>query len=95
METILNDWSSGFHGMLLFDSPPLLMTNEARVLAGLAGQVVLVVAAGKTLQSSVLEAVSFIPEDCGLNLLLNQVAGAAQEFKYGAVYGRAEPELQT
>ncbi len=58
--------------VVLFDSPPLLLTNEARVLTSLVGQIVLVVRAGVTPQQAVLEAIGYIGEDKPIGLVLNQ-----------------------
>ena len=58
--------------IIIFDSPPLLLTTEARVLAGHMGQIVMVVQAEKTLQSEVRHALSTI-EACPIRLMvLNQ-----------------------
>jgi Mrp family chromosome partitioning ATPase len=44
--------------IVIFDSPPLLATTQAEVLAALVGQVVLVVEAEKTLQSMVSDSMN-------------------------------------
>jgi receptor protein-tyrosine kinase len=80
------------HLLIVFDSPPILLTSEARVLASLFDQVVLVVRAGATQQQAVLDAVEAIGEKPGLRLVLNQAhrAGAASSYYgYGYVYGYA------
>jgi exopolysaccharide/PEP-CTERM locus tyrosine autokinase len=46
--------------IIIFDSPPLLVTTEARVLASHMGQVVIVVEAGKTTQESLKEAMQHV-----------------------------------
>ncbi len=70
--------------IVIFDSPPLLLTTEARVLASHMGQIVLVVRAGHTLQSDVKHALSTI-ENCPVKLmLLNQ---ATSLFKNDTTYG--------
>ncbi|MHA7601860.1 XrtA-associated tyrosine autokinase [Alicycliphilus sp. T452] len=77
--------------IIIFDSPPLLLTTEARVLAGHMGQVVIVVQAEKTLQSQVEHALSTI-ESCPIKLMvLNQVRSSglgAYGYGYGYGYGR-------
>lgn len=78
------------HLLVVFDSPPILLTSEARVLAGLFEQVVLVVRAGFTQQQAVLDAVEAIGDKPGLRLVLNQAhrAGSAGNYYgYGHVYG--------
>ena len=74
--------------IIVFDSPPLLLTTEARVLASHMGQVVVVVQAGKTLQSEVRHALATI-EACPVKLLLlNQVRALSQDgYGYGYGYG--------
>ena len=44
--------------IVIFDSPPLLATTQAEVLAGLVGQVVLVVEAERTAQSMVFDSIN-------------------------------------
>ena len=48
--------------VVIFDSPPLLLTSESRVLAQPMGQVVLVVQAGKTPQHAVQDAIRCLGE---------------------------------
>ena len=72
--------------IIIFDSPPLLLTTEARVLATHMGQVVIVVHAGKTLQADVQSALTTI-ENCPVRLLLLNRAQAAAESGYGYGYG--------
>jgi exopolysaccharide/PEP-CTERM locus tyrosine autokinase len=77
--------------IIIFDSPPLLLTTESRVLATHMGQIVMVVQAEKTLQSQVRHALSTI-EGCPVKLLvLNQARGgdqAAYGYGYGYGYGQ-------
>ncbi len=68
--------------IVLIDSPPLLVTSEAGVLASLAGQVVVVVKASETPQEIVLRAVETLPEDKAVSLVLNQVL-SVPERSYG------------
>ena len=76
------------HRIALFDSPPLLVTNEARVLASLMGQILLVVRAGVTPQQAVLEAIRYVDEEKPLGLVLNQSKGHAPGSYYGyGAYG--------
>jgi protein-tyrosine kinase len=72
--------------IIIFDSPPLLLTTESRVLATHMGQIVVVVKAETTLRSAVQNALSTI-EACPVKLmLLNQ---ATTSFKAGYGYGYA------
>ncbi len=86
-------------GIVLLDAPPLLLTSEARVLATLFGQVVLVVRADVTPQSAVLEAIRLIGEGPRVGLVLNQAThddllGGYYGYGSGAAYG-SEPEART
>lgn len=58
--------------IVIFDSPPLLLTSEARVLASYVGQIVLVVEAGVTPRRSVLEAIETLDPTKAINLVLNK-----------------------
>ena len=74
--------------IIIFDSPPLLQTTEARVLATHMGQVVVVVRAEHTAQAAVADALATI-EACPVRLmLLNQApVGAQAAYGYGYGYG--------
>lgn len=58
--------------IVLFDSPPLLLTSESRSLAMVMGQIVLVVRAGATSQQAVLDALDLLGEGKSVSLVLNQ-----------------------
>jgi protein-tyrosine kinase len=86
--------------IIIFDSPPLLLTTEARVLATHMGQIIVVVQAERTLQTHVKHALTTI-EACPIKLmLLNQVRGGDQDA-YGYGYGHRQavpasrPEMVT
>jgi protein-tyrosine kinase len=79
--------------IVLFDSPPLLLTSESRVLCSIAGQAVLVVGAGRTPQRAVFEAISHIGEGKYIGLVLNQCSQSEQDSYYG-YYGQAEDSGQ-
>jgi protein-tyrosine kinase len=55
--------------IIIFDSPPLLVTTEARVLASHMGQVVLVVQGERTAHSTVMQALATI-ESCPVKLMM-------------------------
>ncbi|MCC6198219.1 MAG: tyrosine-protein kinase family protein [Burkholderiales bacterium] len=69
--------------MIVFDSPPLLATTEARVLATHMGQIVMVVAADDTRQRDVDLALGTI-ENCEIVLM---VLNKADKTDVGAYYG--------
>ena len=74
--------------IIIFDSPPLLLTTEARVLATHMGQIVMVVRAETTLQADVQHALSHI-EACPVKMLVLNQARATAEGAYGYGYGYA------
>jgi receptor protein-tyrosine kinase len=57
--------------LVVFDAPPLLVTTEAGVLAQRAGQVVMVVEAGKTTHTALKSALAQL-EGCSVFALLNK-----------------------
>lgn len=74
--------------IVIFDSPPLLPTTEARLLATRMGQIVFVVHAETTLQGEVKQALATI-EACPIKLLvLNGATTSGQGiYGYGYSYG--------
>lgn len=72
--------------IVIFDSPPLLATSEALVLAGLVGQIALVVCADRTPRQAVREALDTLDETKAINLILNQAGTSSDYFDY-ARYG--------
>lgn len=97
MRQLLNDMATRYADrIIIFDSPPLLLTTESRVLASHMGQIVIVVHAGKTLQADVQHALSTI-ESCPVRMMLLNKAqsiahGAYGYGGYGYGYGDAEPQ---
>ena len=72
--------------IVLFDSPPLLLTTESHALATVMGQIVVVVRANSTLRSIVLDALSYLNHRPGVSLLLNQTSNpddAGNYYQYG------------
>lgn len=76
--------------IVLFDSPPLLITSEAMALAGAVGQVVLVVRAGVTPQSAVLDAIDLLGEGKSIGLVLNQADEQVRPGYYYQYYGHSD-----
>jgi Mrp family chromosome partitioning ATPase len=74
--------------IIVFDSPPLLLTTEARVLATHMGQVLIVVNAENTAQAAVKQAITTI-ESCPVKMMvLNQIRAQKSEgYGYGYGYG--------
>ena len=78
--------------LIIFDSPPLLVTTEARVLASYMGQIVLVVEAGRTPKAAVNEAISTIDGTADVvGVVLNKSSGSSTGgygyYGYGYGYG--------
>lgn len=63
--------------IIIFDSPPLLATSEASVLANQMGQIVAVVEAGSTSQEVLKEALDLINPEMIIGLILNK---SSQKF---------------
>ena len=90
METIVAQLTSRDpNRVVLFDSPPLLLTSESRVLCATAGQAVLVVNANSTPQQAVFDAIAHIGEGRYIGLVLNQCEPQSQD-NYYHYYGQGE-----
>lgn len=74
------------HRIVLFDSPPLLLTSESRVLSTVVGQIVMVVRSGFTAQQAVLDAIGHLSEGKSTGIVLNQ-CDVEQESRYYYGYG--------
>lgn len=73
MSRLLQEMANRYRDrVIIFDSPPLLATTEARVLAAHMGQIVMVVEAEKTTQDQLQEALSQIESCDVVGLLLNK-----------------------
>ena len=72
--------------IIIIDSPPLLLTSEARVLAGLVGQVVLVAEESRTPQHAVKEAIDMLDENEIVGIVLNKGSHRKDGDGYGG-YG--------
>lgn len=84
----------------LFDSPPLLLTSESVALAGMVGQIAVVVRAGATLRASVkdaLDALGDYRDQKNVGLILNQSDVTTPDgyyYGYGDYYGKKEGETK-
>ena len=72
--------------IIIFDSPPLLVTTESRELATHMGQIVFVVQAEATLQADVKRALATI-EACPIKLILLNQSRTVAQGGYGYGYG--------
>lgn len=73
--------------IVIFDSPPLLASTESRVLAGLMGQVLLVVEAERTTEATLKEALAHIGSDNVVGVVLNKGAPPVSALYGGYGYG--------
>ena len=89
MMALVNEMAERYSDrIIIIDGPPLLPTPQTQVLAGLVGQVVFVVEAGKTPQAIVEEALGLIPEEQATSMLLNKNEGLSRNgHYYGYYYG--------
>ena len=79
--------------IIIIDGPPILPTPQTQILAGLVGQVVFVIEAGKTPQSLVEEALEMIPEEQATGLVMNKNEGLSS--RNGYYYGYHDSEHDT
>ncbi len=80
---IVNEMTSRYSDrIIIFDGPPLLPAPQTQILAGMVGQVVLVVEAGKTSQSEVEEALELIPKEQAIGLVMNKNEGLSNRSNY-------------
>lgn len=75
--------------IVIFDSPPLLVTSEANVLASKMGQIVMVVAAEDTSQQAVRSSLDQLKGCRNVNLIYNKsmAFSGTQGYGYGYGYG--------
>jgi exopolysaccharide/PEP-CTERM locus tyrosine autokinase len=72
--------------LVIFDSPPLMVTSEARVLASAMGQIVLVIRSGVTPQKSLIASLDSLDHDKAISIVLNQASRGFGSDSYGG-YG--------
>ena len=95
MHQLMQELSSRYSDrVIIFDSPPLLLTNESSVLASFMGQIVFVVAANVTPQHAVRESLERISRDKMVAVMLNKAPrhrlklfGLGTSYGYGYGYG--------
>ena len=82
MERLVDELANRYPDrILIFDSPPLMFSPEARVLAHYMGQIVVVVEAEKTTHSMLNQALSMV-EECPIVLLALNKAISPEEKSY-------------
>ena len=73
MSTLVSEIANRYRDrIVIFDSPPLLLTSESRVLASHMGQIVMVVEAQTTTQHAVKEALRQLESYPNVNLIYNK-----------------------
>jgi protein-tyrosine kinase len=87
----LLEWLSAHcpDSIILIDSSPLLATNEAQVLSGLVGHVLMVVRAESTPQSMVMDALGLLGKDARVSCVLNQAVLHGMSQYYGTYEANA------
>jgi exopolysaccharide/PEP-CTERM locus tyrosine autokinase len=91
MASLLREVASRYRDrIVIFDSPPLLATSEARVLATNMGQIVMVVAADATSQHAVNQALATV-ENCEIVLMILNKASRTDVGTYYGYYANDEP----
>jgi protein-tyrosine kinase len=87
MSRLLNDLATRYpERIIIFDSPPLLLTTESRVLAEQMGQIVVVVEAETTTQHAVKNALRQVEKHKHVSLVYNKSTAFLGGEKYGHYY---------
>lgn len=88
MDRLLADLASSAHGqVVVFDSPPLLITSEAKVLASHVGQVVMVTESSKTPRRAVEMAFAAVEQCPCVMSVLNKGPQPQGQYGYQDYYG--------
>jgi protein-tyrosine kinase len=75
------------HRVIIFDSPPLLLTTEATVLSDFMGQIVFIVSADMTPQHAVKQAIEQIGEEKMVGMVLNRARQRMNPYYHAYGYG--------
>ena len=73
--------------VVIFDSPPVLASSVASVLALHVGQILFIVEAERTREPQLKEALSLVSSCENINLLLNKSRFSGGDKKFGSYYG--------
>lgn len=88
METIVNEIATRYPDRLvIFDSPPVLASSAASVLALYMGQTVFVIEAENTTEPQIKESLNMISSCENINLLLNQTRFSGSNKRFASYYG--------
>lgn len=77
--------------VIVFDSPPLLLTTEAAVLASFMGQIVFVVSSDATPQYAITQAIEHIGEEKMVGMILNRARKRTNPYSYYTYEYRGGP----
>ena len=92
MASLLREMASRYRDrIVIFDSPPLLATTEARVLAANMGQIAMVVAADATSQHAVNQALATV-EACEVVMMVLNKASRTDVGTYYGYYANDEAD---
>ncbi|MEM9122072.1 MAG: XrtA-associated tyrosine autokinase [Pseudomonadota bacterium] len=97
MTVLMQDLATRYNDrIIIIDTPPVLMTTETPVLAGLVGQVVLVVEAERTTRTQVKRSVDLMSGCPNINLILNKVKDIhSGDYNYYGYYkSEDEPDAE-
>jgi len=97
MKSLMDEFATRYSNrIVLFDAPPMLSTPESQVLAGLVGQIVFVVEAGKTPFTIVQDVLKMIPKEKAVGLILNKSESISNRggyyYNYYAAYGDTDED---
>ena len=88
MEHIVDEIANRYPDRLvIFDSPPVLASSAASVLALYMGQSVFVIEAEATSESQIKESLNMISACDNINLLLNQTRFSGNNMRFASYYG--------
>jgi len=88
MDQLITEFSERYDDrIVIIDSPPLLATNESRIIAHKIGQIVFVVEHNRTTQASIKSALSLLDPDMTIGIILNKTRGSRGEYGYYGYYG--------
>jgi protein-tyrosine kinase len=95
MSDLIEEIASRYNDrIVILDAPPLLSTPESQVLAGLVGQIVFVIEAGKTPQTIIEDAMAMLPKEKAIGLVLNKSESVSNRggyyYNYYKPYGETD-----
>lgn len=84
MDRLLDEIAGRYRDrFIIFDSPPILPTSEARALSKKMGQIVMVVEAESTTQHNVKTALQKLGNSANVSLLYNKAKSLSNHYIYG------------